>query len=273
MRRWAKGIGIGVAALVLSTLGISASDTLQGVSGSLVSLALQSGKTTGCPANTVLLVAEGREMCVDVYEASVGDTCPHKDPKNLQDTEKNLALASCSPVSKKDAVPWRFVNLSQAQRACAAAGKRLLGSEEWYRSALGTPTDQKSCYLGKNEAVQLAGVAIACVSSVGAYDMIGNVWEWVDAQVTNGMYQDRALPQGGYVTGVDADGVPVSTGEQGDELYGEDYLWEDEEGVRGVLRGGFYGSGSDGGVYAVNASMDLGFGSAGIGFRCVTDFK
>jgi formylglycine-generating enzyme required for sulfatase activity len=105
--------------------------------------------------------------------------------------------------------------------------------------------------------------------------MVGNVWEWVDASVESGQYAHRVLPETGYVTSVDADGIALSSNTsttQEDELYGKDYFWQNKEGVRGMLRGGFYGSGNDGGIYAVNASVDLGFGSVGVGFRCVREY-
>ncbi len=102
--------------------------------------------------------------------------------------------------------------------------------------------------------------------------MIGNVWEWVDAQVADGQYSNRALPDTGYVTSVDGDGVALTAGEHEDDLYGKDYVWENKTGVRGMLRGGFYAGGTDGGIYAVNASVDLGFGSAGVGFRCAREY-
>ncbi len=274
MRRWVKGIGIGLIAVVLSTLGISASDTLRGVSGSLVGLALKGNEIVGCATGSAHVVAGGRDICVDLYEASPDALCPNQDPKNLQETERNLAVGSCAPISKSGTLPWRFVNLSQAQRACAAAGKRLLSNEEWYRAALGTPADEKVCgpQGGRSDSAQTAGESPECVSTTGAYDMIGNVWEWVDGQVESGSYRDRVLPNAGYVTGVDQDGVALSTGEGADELYGKDYMWQDPSGIRGMLRGGFYGNGEDAGLYALNASVDLGFGSAGIGFRCVSEY-
>ena len=273
MPRLLKVGGIIMGALVLTTLGISASDTLQGVSGSLVSMVLMSKKPTGCGDGSALVVSQGRQLCVDLFEASVGEGCPNIDPKNLQETEKNLGTTHCAPATKKDAVPWHFVSLSQAQRACALSGKRLMSNEEWYRAALGTPSQNGVCNSNDPSAqAPRKTKETACRSGNGMYDMIGNVWEWVDASVDNGKYNNRGLPDTGYVTGVDADGIALTSGAQEDDLYGKDYFWQDKSGIRGMLRGGFYGSGNDGGVYAVNASVDLGFGSVGIGFRCVREY-
>ncbi len=272
MKRWLKSVSIIVGALVCTTLGISASDTLQGVSGSLVSMALQgTQKTMGCGSDSTEIVVEGNKVCIDIFEARVGESCVHSDPKNLQETEQNLNTKSCAPISRAGGVPWRFVSLSQAQRACALAGKRLLTNEEWYRAALGT--QESACYVAHSDAQGPRETGESeCRSSVGVYDMVGNVWEWVDAQVESGVYGNRELPSTGHVVGVDINGIALATGDTPDYLYGEDYFWYSHEGVRGMLRGGFYGSGKDGGLYAVNASVDLGFGSTGVGFRCVRSY-
>jgi formylglycine-generating enzyme required for sulfatase activity len=109
------------------------------------------------------------------------------------------------------------------------------------------------------------------VSAIGAYDSIGNVWEWVDAQVIDAAYDGRTLPETGYVVSVDMHGVALQTQEVGDELHGKDYFWSSTSGVFGIIRGGFYGSGDDAGLYAVNASVPTTFAAQGVGFRCVRD--
>lgn len=272
MRKWFKTAAVIVGAVVLSTLGISASDTLEGVSGTLVGMVAGTERVAGCGEDAVLLTVDGRRLCVDRFESSPASLCPNKAPRNVQDTEQNLGNSSCKPVSVKDVDPWRFVNLSQAQRACALAGKRLLGNGEWYRAALGTPGGNECNVNDSGAQGPQKTKESSCVSGAGAYDMVGNVWEWTDESVLSGMYRDRDLPQTGYVASVDADGVAVSVGEREDLLYGEDYHWTNKEGVRGMLRGGFYGSGKDGGIYSINASVEPSFASAGVGFRCVRDY-
>ena len=49
----------------------------------------------------------------------------------------------------------------------------------------------------------------------------------------------------------------------------QDYLWQSPEGIYGVLRGGFFGSGEDAGVYAVHAKTAPTVAAIAIGFRCV----
>ncbi len=271
MKRLFAGIGIGIGALVLTTLGISASQSIEGLSGSLLSMVAKQDVVLGCGEGAVEFVSNDRVLCVDVFEASAHPSCPTPDPQTALESEKNLATASCIPQSVSGQKPWRFINLSQAQRACAAAGKRLLSSDEWYRVALGTNPETMDCHLKRGNEPRTTQEN-TCKSTAGAYDMVGNVWEWIDEESQGGIYRDRTLPESGYVTGVDSDGIAVSTRtEQGDQLYSEDYFWHSNAGVRGMLRGGSYGLESDGGLYATHTGIETSFASAGIGFRCVRE--
>jgi formylglycine-generating enzyme required for sulfatase activity len=150
---------------------------------------------------------------------------------------------------------------------CAEAGKRLPTSDEWYQIALGT--DVSACIV-QSGTPQQTGTA-SCVASSGAYDMVGNLWEWVNETVTGSTFQNRTLPMEGYVTSVDSGGVAVTSDQAPDDLYGADYFWSKNEGVFGMIRGGYYGSGKDAGLYTINASVPTAFASQGVGFRCVED--
>jgi formylglycine-generating enzyme required for sulfatase activity len=101
------------------------------------------------------------------------------------------------------------------------------------------------------------------------FDVVGNVWEWVDGQVTNGQYDGRALPEEGYVKVADQSGVVLETSAEPIEEYGADYAKTSQSGVYGIIRGGFYGSNSDGGIYAQNLAVPLDLKTDGVGFRCV----
>ena len=79
------------------------------------------------------------------------------------------------------------------------------------------------------------------------------------------------LPEEGYVTSVDAQGLAITSATTPDDMYGRDYVWSKTEGVFGMIRGGFYGSNQDAGLYTVNASVQTNFATQGVGFRCVKD--
>ena len=174
---------------------------------------------------------------------------------------------TCGAVSEKDAQPWRFISREQSQLACVRVGKRLPTASEWHSVALGTSDASKNCNT-EGEEVTKTGAYKTCSSALGIFDAVGNVWEWTTDDIFNATYQDRPLPEEGYVTQVDNGGVATVTGDAS-EAHGGDYFWSKKEGVFAVTRGGFYGSGEDAGVYAVHAAMDPNIAGAAIGFRCV----
>lgn len=259
------GLTVLVASL-LSTLGIFASDALQGIDSGLKNLA--NVHTAGtCPQGMVPMKGRESVLCVDVYEASAAASCPNAHPQNILESEKNANTKECYAASVPAVTPWTFVSLPQAQRMCAGAGKRLPTGEEWYQIALGT--DPASCVVSAS-GPQNSGTD-GCLSSVGVHDAIGNVWEWVDETVEGNEWNGRALPETGYVASVDASGIAITADAVPQELYGSDYFWSKQEGVFGMLRGGFFGSENDAGLYTVNASVPTDFASQGVGFRCVED--
>ncbi len=271
LRGWPKGLLIGFFALVISTIGIQASDGLLGINGNLLGLVIESD-VSNCDDGSKLILLGTHSICMDTYEASPSEGCFYVNTKNQLETESNLASPSCSTVSLEGVLPWRYVTYTQAKQLCARSGKRLPTNEEWYKVAIGQ-TNISSCYRGSKNEANLTG-SLDCQSPYGIHDMLGNVWEWTDDIVTNGNYQERVLPESGYVSLVDDNGIVISTTNTGDTNFGKDYAWVNKEGVRGILRGGFYGSGEDdGGIFSQNISVALDFASAGVGFRCVKDLR
>lgn len=262
-----KGFFVVLGAVALSSIGLFAADSMQGIDRGLVGLA---GSGAGLCRDGMTPVKNGEHsFCIDMYEASPGNLCAHSVPTNVIETEDNANAQGCTMDSKEGSEPWRFVSLTQAQRICAGAGKRLPTSDEWYAAALGTPHTE--CVISGRANPEKTGTQEACVSVAGAYDMIGNVWEWVDETVQDGTFANRQLPETGYVASVDASGVAITTAGQEQQLYGADYFWSKNEGTFGMIRGGFYAGEGDAGLYAINASVQTSFASPGLGFRCVED--
>jgi len=263
--RWLKGGLTVFGAVVLSTLSIFAADSLQGIDSNLNFAGVKNA--AGCPTGSVPFRSDTGTLCVDMYEASPSPSCLHKNLKSAIESGQNINTKDCLKKKKKGVTPWTYVSLSQAQRLCATAGKRLPTNEEWYRIALGTNAD--TCTI-QSDAVLNTGNE-TCVSTIGVHDAVGNVWEWVDEGVTGNVFDGRSLQKEGYVTSVDPNGIAISSSEQGDELYDHDYFWSKEEGIFGMIRGGFYGSNQDAGIYTTNASVPTSFATQGVGFRCVKD--
>ncbi len=269
-QNWLKGAVIGIVAIVISTIAIQASDEFRGISGRLSGSVIQSDSI--CDKGSVPILFGSHNICMDVYEASPAENCVYSEIKNSLETQTNITVGSCSPVSSSRVEPWRFVTYTDAKQLCARAGKRLPTNEEWYKVALAMSNESiKECLDNAVSEVSVTGGSENCVTPTGVYDMVGNVWEWMDETISDGNYAGRALPVSGYVDLVDGNGIVTNTNDQANSSFGDDYAWVSNSGVRGILRGGFYGSGKDGGTFSQNMSVALDFASAGVGFRCVKD--
>ena len=265
--RFLKVGGVILGALVITTLGISAADVFTGNSGSMLGqlIATEEG---GCPAGMVAIAVGQTFSCVDIYESSPSEDCPAPVPNNAGETQDNLNEIGCIAVSAADKKPWTHIAREQAQVMCMRAGKRLPTASEWYTVAIGTPDTKESCNT-QGRGVTHTGTLEGCRSATGVYDTIGNVWEWTSDDVIEGEYNGRTLPKEGYVTQVASDGIATVSGDVSSEHFALDYIWTQSLGVYGVLRGGFYGSGEDAGVYSIQAKTLPTAATVATGFRCV----
>ena len=99
--------------------------------------------------------------------------------------------------------------------------------------------------------------------------MVGNVWGWVSETTQDGVVDGITLPDQGYVTSIDDSGIVITTSSRNEEIFDDDYFWIERDGLRGMIRGGYWKSGTDAGVYALNAGIPTTFLGTGVGFRCV----
>lgn len=262
--KWGKGILVVFGALVVTALGIDASDTLNGSKGTLLSQVI--GST--CPSGMVEVVNVPGITCVDMFEASTNKECPSRDPGQIVGTQQNIDVSTCAPESKKTAVPWRFVTRDQAMQLCARSGKRLPTNTEWYALTLGMANVEAVCNVS-SKTITKTGEKADCTTPSGVYDLVGNVWEWVSGDVINGNFNGQQLPGTGYVAQVDSSGVATVVHTEPQDTFGKDYFWTRSDGAYGLIRGGYYDSGSDGGLYTVHADTLPTSAGTGIGFRCV----
>jgi len=269
MSKWAKGLrflSVTIGIIFLTSISIDATNTFQG-SQSALSIFADRLSTDECPKKMILINTEDKKFCIDEYEASPGEKCPVPNPLSTLDTSKNSNDTNCVPKVSSNEQPWTYVAQPQAAQLCARAGKRLPTAGEWYLAALGTPDSMESC--NSNGNISRTGVWKNCISGGGVYDMVGNVWELIDGEVVDGKIDGRALPDDGYVEKIDNDGIAIETTDSPNTIYNNDYIWMKPEGRYAIMRGGFYGSRSDGGIYSTHSQIDHNFASGAIGFRCV----
>ena len=158
-------------------------------------------------------------------------------------------------VSVPGVKPTSCVTWFQAEQACALSGKRLLTNQEWQRAAAGTPdpgTDDggTDCNIGGLAQPSDTGSRAKCTSNWGAFDMVGNVEEWVadwTAQPTDcpgwGTFSDDLMCLAGASTTATGPGALVRGG--------------------GFFRDVF----TEAGVFAVDVVIPAQ-AQRGIGFRC-----
>lgn len=277
----AKGIFSGVFIVVLGSVGIDAADHRDNLSESLIGRIFVGEQEGPCPADMSLVESPSGDFCVDTYEVSLSDSCPHPQPSSANESKYDIDSPKCEILSVKDAKPWTYLTANQAAMACRKDGKRLPTNREWSYAAAGTPDPSRDwtsddCQVSANWGSQpgLTGSGARCESYAGAYDMIGNVWEWVDGSVDDGKIDGKDLPKEGFVRGVDeSDAFPSETGVEAEMLYNDDYYWLKDTKTRAIARGGYWGNKEQAGQYAhyiVSTPIDSG---EAIGFRCVMDAK
>ncbi len=267
---------VGAIAVMLVSVGINAADHYDSFSESILGRLLFGAPAGLCPEDMVAVSTENGFFCIDKYENSPGSDCPDRGVANQAETRDNLAAGDCAPVSAENVIPWRFISQSQAAVACAKAGKRLPTSEEWYLASLGTPDKSDNwqtddCQVSSNWQTQpgKAGSGKNCFSAAGAFDMVGNVWEWTKGEVTDGYIDDTKLPDQGYIMSVNSQGVPLQTDSgRPDPNYNGDFLWVKNTDVRGIARGGYWDNKADAGIYSLYLVPPSDYAGTGIGFRC-----
>jgi len=270
-----KGIFVVVGAMALTTVAIRASDMSMFADPSFLAGAAKSTDDSRCPAGMAYVPTAQGGFCIDQYEVSPGKECANTEPKSKLDTDRNMTNSYCLPVSVKGGLPWVNVTLHQALDLCARAGKRLPSPGEWFRAALGTPEDvgtKDGCVLGMTgkQNADPTGMRLRCVSHHGAYDMVGNVWEWVEADVVDGTHFGRELPDEGYIAEADTNGIPTQTeATTSSELFNEDFHYINKTGVMAMFRGGFWNMDERAGTFTVNAANTASFSGGAVGFRCV----
>jgi formylglycine-generating enzyme required for sulfatase activity len=191
--------------------GITAAAAVVLLAGAAGAAGPPGGALTKCPVDAVVSGAG----CMDKYEASVWRV-PNATTTNkglvarIQQGKATAALLTAGgatllgtagddyapcvdsgqncandiyAVSLPGVTPSAHITWFQAQEACANAGKRLPTSAEWQVGANGTPdpgpdNGTTDCNTASGD-LSPTGARSSCVSARGAFDMVGNLAEWV----------------------------------------------------------------------------------------------
>ena len=163
---------------------ILARDTNQQVIVDVQGYFFPAGGPGNCSAD---MVAVG-SLCVDKYEASLVDasgTPTTPAACNADGSNCGADAGGVNPAifaqSVAGVLPAVAPTWFQAAIACANAGKRLPSSAEWQMAAAGT--NAAGCN-ASSDLLANTGASTACLSTAGAFDMVGNLWEW-SADLTN----------------------------------------------------------------------------------------
>jgi formylglycine-generating enzyme required for sulfatase activity len=163
--------------------------------------------------------------------------------------------------SREGFLPDASFTWFQAAQMCANAGKRLCTNAEWQTAVSGTPdpgatTEGEECNVSSDGTPAATRDHSDCVSRFGAYDMVGNVWEWVADwhgmdSATNAVATDAT-----YGNDLMQDVSPASTQGAGENL------------PAAAIRGGHWEGSTDAGAFALNLDNAPSGSHPGIGARC-----
>ena len=203
-----------------------------------------------CPDDMATITAYWGSYCIDRWEAS----------------KVGVDVAQSAPGE----TPWYSATPADAKAACEKAGKRLCTDAEWmaacnlqgqkYYLTEEESDETYGCntYSVENEILP-TGSRPACRTNADVYDMIGNVWEFVDDEVPVATWQGTN-DFVGFKIGYDSD------------MYGGDKVWHDQASPGNVFhRGGNRYSSTVAsptrGCFALYLNPMSGISASG-GFRC-----
>lgn len=268
-RRWLKqgirGVIVLGGVIALTSFSIDATDTLRDSNTLLSQLVSSDQAPASCPEGMVMVTASSDAFCIDAYENALTENCPYREAHSVEEAKANTDNPNCQSFSMSGAPVATYISEQFAQTMCAKRGARLPTASEWHEASLGTP-DTEVC--NTNGSRSLTDAYKECTSLYGVHDMVGNVWEWVAGGVVDGVYDGVTLASEGYVTAVDSTGLPIESAPNPDAQFNSDYIWNKAAGSYAMMRGGYYGSGSDAGLYTTHAQVVASYGSEATGFRC-----
>lgn len=161
-----------------------------------------------CPENMVYVPAGWFMMGCN---ASIDTLCMSDEKPYHPVYLKAFCIDTYEYSNRKNTSPVGGVKWLQAQSICTTGGKRLPTEAEWEKAARGTngrvypwdgPLDSTKATFNTKRGPAFSGSRPMNRSPYGAYDMAGNLWEWV-ADIYGANYYSNSPPHNptGPVTG------------------------------------------------------------------------
>lgn len=200
-----------------------------------------------------------------------------------RDSRRALVARSVSGQAPSTSVTW-----FQANELCRAAGKRLPTDDEWLSAAEGTVDDAATCQTS-GSGPRPSTASNSCVSTWGAQDMIGNLWEWTAVWAAGVGRGGPATTPGAIESTETAGGQPTWPGVRtvagwptgglynGDAIYNvnstaavANFGGDTRLGIpAATVRGGGWENGTGAGIFALDLRNAPARTEGVIGFRCV----
>jgi prepilin-type N-terminal cleavage/methylation domain-containing protein len=262
-----------------------------------------------CPTGMVYVPAPAK-ICIDRYEVSYSASGTKPDGTACS-ANCPVSVASANPWTTRSG--WPSVSQLTAITYCENMVKVLPTDLEWFIASSGTPDPHtskpsrisgsegpESCMIWNTSSADgiverpqgstqcsdgygwgsdvnpniKTGTASKCISTIGAYDMIGNVWEWVnDTKSTSDIYSsgNTAVPTSNQtITQINDYGIPVTSG--GTSCSGgkcnNDYYWVASGTLTAGLRSGLWTNGASAGRFALHLKDAPSSTGSTLGFRC-----
>ncbi len=163
----------------------------------LLLAALSACSSTTCPAGMVAARGRSGAFCIHAWELHVRHSSRQQAPDDGNPTSTGELL-----LSRPGLIPTRLT-WKQASDYCAWAGFHLCTSAEWEDACDGHPGPGGEDYPtvdggyhtgqcgvsdyreGFRPSLLPTGSYPQCHTATGIYDMLGNLWEWADPQITD----------------------------------------------------------------------------------------
>jgi hypothetical protein len=272
-----------------------------------MSLTTEGAKNLGCPFEGAANIANyydfNRYLYIDRYELSIDAILDYKNLPGVapaEFTNQLIAGSACNNLSltfQGQLINKRLVRRSEFV-AAAAWEPHLNPTQVGAREA---GTGANDCVL-KHDNPKVTGSASNCISKFGAYDMIGNLWEWNSDQVNSsigwvssidptndeafgvnmgGLFPNQltnlpcfsfalGVPQN-FVPAICPDGIEISTNQN---IFGNSFYFPPlSAGIKPVRSGGGVGpsgsfTGRKGGRWVGDYNSSITASTTNTGARC-----